>query len=743
MAFGTVKADALQTDSRIIGVDEIVGLEPNVVPALGDSVFWDGTKWVAASGGTITSAALQVPSGLAVAGSPIVSSGTFAVTYASGHQAYTTAEAVKLAGVASGATANTGTVTSAGLTVPSGLVAAGSPIVSSGTFVVTYASGHQSYTTAEANKLATIASGAEVNVNADWTAPSGDAFILNKPLLGTAAALNVGTSSGNVVQLDSLAKLPAVDGSQLTGINSTTDLSYDTSTRFLDSSTGSGVTLPTFASGIDGFVPAASGGTTSFLREDGTWQPVMGSTNLSYDDSTRVLSSSTGSGVTLPVFASGVAGLVPATSSGGTTTFLRADGEFATAGSPPGGSDTQVQFNDGGIFGGDADLTYNKTTNKLTAGGDVELNDGGTFTTTLQTVTPTANRTISFPDATGTIGLVAGSSGQLLYNNAGVNAGLSTVTTDGTNVTLTGRFISSLNGAASAPPGTFTGTWFTGGTSTTTKPQVVIEPTGTTSTSWSTSGTGLGVNAASGFAGNLLDLQVNGTSRFAVTSAGYNIGAGPTFTATGAVTFNTSGTGAAFSFNQSVTASSFRSNNFGTSRNSANGIVTTFGGEDIGFGTDLTGGDCSVRGGNGRGAGNSGSIIFSTGLGGASGGTANTATERFRVNPAGELVAAEAGNIVVGTTTGTKIGTATTQKLGFFGVTPVVQQTELTDELTTITHTAPGTADFAIQNLSLTGYGFVTEDEGNTVLSVIANLQARVNELETKLVALGFLADAD
>jgi hypothetical protein len=143
--------------------------------------------------------------------------------------------------------------------------------------------------------------------------------------------------------------------------------------------------------------------------------------------------------------------------------------------------------------------------------GDITLDDGGSFTTTLQTVTPTANRTISFPDATGTVALVAGSSGQLLYNNAGVNAGLSTVTTDGTNVTLTGRFISSLNGAASAPPGTFTGTWFTGGTSTTTKPQVLIEPTGATSTAWSTSGTGLGINAASGFAGNLLDLQVNGT----------------------------------------------------------------------------------------------------------------------------------------------------------------------------------------------------------------------------------------
>jgi hypothetical protein len=49
---------------------------------------------------------------------------------------------------------------------------------------------------------------------------------------------------------------------------------------------------------------------------------------------------------------------------------------------------------------------------------------------------------------------------------------------------------------------------------------VVIEPTGTTSTAWSTSGTGLGVNAASGFAGRLLDLQLNGTSNFSVTSAG-------------------------------------------------------------------------------------------------------------------------------------------------------------------------------------------------------------------------------
>lgn len=192
----------------------------------------------------------------------------------------------------------------------------------------------------------------------------------------------------------------------------------------------------------------------------------------------------------------------------------------AGASTTPGGSDTQVQFNDGGSFGGSADLTWDDTGKVLGVGGDVDLDDGGTYTTTLQTITATANRTISFPDATGTVALVAGSSGQLLYNSAGANAGTPTLTYDGSILTSTGRFINSYNATASSPAKTFTGTWFTGGTATTTKPQVLIEPTGTTSTAWSTSGTGLGINAASGFAGNLLDLQVNGTALFRVGSAG-------------------------------------------------------------------------------------------------------------------------------------------------------------------------------------------------------------------------------
>ena len=110
-------------------------------------------------------------------------------------------------------------------------------------------------------------------------------------------------------------------------------------------------------------------------------------------------------------------------------------------GGTPGGSDTQVQFNDGGTFGGDAGLTYNKTTDELTLAGDLNLDDGGSFSTTVQAVTPTANHTISFPDATGTVALVAGSTGQVTYNDAGVLAGgnLSYDSTAGTFGYGTGR----------------------------------------------------------------------------------------------------------------------------------------------------------------------------------------------------------------------------------------------------------------------------------------------------------------
>jgi len=69
------------------------------------------------------------------------------------------------------------------------------------------------------------------------------------------------------------------------------------------------------------------------------------------------------------------------------------------------------------------------------------------------------------------------------------------------------------------------------------------------------------------------------------------------------------------------------------------------------------------------------------------------------------------------------------------------QGAALTAQDTSITHTAPGTPDFAIQDLTNSSpFGFVTQDEGNTVLQVILNLQTRVAELESRLQAHGLIA---
>ena len=74
----------------------------------------------------------------------------------------------------------------------------------------------------------------------------------------------------------------------------------------------------------------------------------------------------------------------------------------------PSGLNGQIQFNDSDTFGGDTALTWNKTTDELTVGGDVILDDGvAGFETIVQSVPPTADQVISFPDATGIVALTS------------------------------------------------------------------------------------------------------------------------------------------------------------------------------------------------------------------------------------------------------------------------------------------------------------------------------------------------
>jgi len=69
-----------------------------------------------------------------------------------------------------------------------------------------------------------------------------------------------------------------------------------------------------------------------------------------------------------------------------------------------------------------------------------------------------------------------------------------------------------------------------------------------------------------------------------------------------------------------------------------------------------------------------GRLVFSVTADGAS-----TPTEALRISNNRAITVSDGGNVVLGTTTGTKIGTATTQKLGFYNATPVVQPTAVAD----------------------------------------------------------------
>jgi hypothetical protein len=88
----------------------------------------------------------------------------------------------------------------------------------------------------------------------------------------------------------------------------------------------------------------------------------------------------------LDTFTSALKGLVPA-SGGGTTNFLRADGTWAApVGTPPGGSDGQLQYKNGAAFAGAARLVVD-------ASGNLEATDASTNTTpAVDTVTLSPQR---------------------------------------------------------------------------------------------------------------------------------------------------------------------------------------------------------------------------------------------------------------------------------------------------------------------------------------------------------------
>jgi hypothetical protein len=123
--------------------------------------------------------------------------------------------------------------------------------------------------------------------------------------------------------------------------------------------------------------------------------------------------------------------------------------------SPPGGSDTQVQFNDNGAFGGSANFTWDGSNVTIGAQGDLRLADssGGEYVALQAPTTVASNVTFTLPGADGTADqvLTTNGSGVLSFSTISGGASWQAVKTAAFNVTAgEGYFVNTTSAAITA-----------------------------------------------------------------------------------------------------------------------------------------------------------------------------------------------------------------------------------------------------------------------------------------------------
>lgn len=228
-----------------------------------------------------------------------------------------------------------------------------------------------------------------------------------------------------------------------------------------------------------------------------------------FSPATGVLKGNTSTYVTTAAVSSDITGLFTGTCSA--TTFLRGDGQCAVAGSggTPGGSNSQVQYNASGAFGGDSGMTFNPTLKIFTLG----------TTATAGTIKPPDNGAGAGTSITLKGGDSTSGAGSAVFITGGSRTGATTTAPTAGRVIITG-----------GPGGT------TGG-----RGGLVQLNGGAPATGFNGLGGGININASagdgSGSGGSVAEAAGNGGTTGAGGFLTYQSGAGNGGGASGDITF--------------------------------------------------------------------------------------------------------------------------------------------------------------------------------------------------------------
>tara|TARA_B100002051_G_scaffold275776_1_gene320934 strand:+ start:1242 stop:3989 length:2748 start_codon:yes stop_codon:yes gene_type:complete len=315
---------------------------------------------------------------------------------------------------------------------------------------------------------------------------------------------------------------------------------------------------------------------------------------------------------------------------GNFTTFSLTNGVLslqpAAGGSSIGGSNTHVQFNDGGSLNGESTFVYNKATNTLTVS-NLTVSDTLTVTTT----TTLNSNTVTIGDAI--IVLNSDATG-----SASANAGIEIERGDDANVqllwdetndqwdfdTFALGSVGKVYGAGSGAIYTFTSDTDTGVEHTGTD-QLGLLVGNTRVLMVSANGVHIAPAGASGAGSNqalLVDDIVIDTQTISTSGSNKNVIIAPH--GTGSVEL-----GGVSSNATAVTTTASAHNVIGTS------VTISAGSTTAGTTNNIAGGSLTLASGQGKGTGAGGSILFKTADGGSSGSTLNPLTTKMTILDSG------------------------------------------------------------------------------------------------------------